>query len=39
MVAGIALGHRATIATRNVRDFADLHVPVVNPWDEPGRHS
>lgn len=31
-IAGIALAHRATIATRNVRDFADLDVPVINPW-------
>lgn len=34
MIAGIALSARATIATRNVRHFHDLHVPVVNPWDE-----
>jgi predicted nucleic acid-binding protein len=32
MIAGIALAQRATVATRNVRDFADLSVPVVNPW-------
>jgi len=31
-VAGIALARRATIATRNVRHFADLKVPVVDPW-------
>ena len=29
-IAGIALTRRATLATRNVRHFAD--VPVVNPW-------
>jgi predicted nucleic acid-binding protein len=34
MIAGIALAQRATLATRNVRHFADLGVPVVNPWDE-----
>jgi toxin FitB len=33
MIAGIALAHRATLATRNVRHFAGLRVPVVNPWD------
>jgi hypothetical protein len=32
MIAGIALAHRASIATRNVRHFADLTVPVVDPW-------
>ena len=32
MIAGIALAQRATLATRNVRHFADLSVPVVNPW-------
>jgi predicted nucleic acid-binding protein len=31
-IAGIALSHRAALATRNVRHFADLGVPVVNPW-------
>ena len=32
MIAGIALAQPATLATRNVRHFADLDVPVVNPW-------
>lgn len=32
-IAGIALARRATLATRNVRHFADLKVPVVNPWE------
>jgi predicted nucleic acid-binding protein len=31
-IAGIALARHATLATRNVRHFADLKVPVVNPW-------
>jgi toxin FitB len=31
-IAGIALARRATVATRNVRHFADLKVPVVDPW-------
>jgi predicted nucleic acid-binding protein len=31
-IAGIALARRATLATRNVRHFADLKVPIVNPW-------
>jgi predicted nucleic acid-binding protein len=32
MIAGIALAQRATLATRNVRHFDDLSVPVVDPW-------
>ena len=32
MIAGIVLATRATLATRNTPDFADLKVPVVNPW-------
>ena len=32
-IAGIALARRATLATRNVRHFQDLKVPVVNPWE------
>jgi len=32
MIAGIAIAHRATLATRNARHFADLPVPVVDPW-------
>lgn len=32
MIAGIALAHRATLATRNTVHFGDLEVPVVNPW-------
>ncbi|MGE0388149.1 MAG: type II toxin-antitoxin system VapC family toxin [Gammaproteobacteria bacterium] len=31
-IAGIALARRATIATRNVRHFSDLEVPVIDPW-------
>jgi predicted nucleic acid-binding protein len=32
MIAGIALAQRATLATRNIRHFDDLTVPVVDPW-------
>jgi toxin FitB len=32
MIAGIAPANRATLATRNSAHFADLSVPVVNPW-------
>ena len=31
-IAGIALARGASIATRNVRHFDDLAVPVINPW-------
>lgn len=31
-IAGIALARHATLATRNVRHFRDLEVPVVDPW-------
>jgi predicted nucleic acid-binding protein len=31
-IAGIALARHGTLATRNVRHFADLNVPVVDPW-------
>src|SRR5437868_11154029 len=34
MIAGIALAHQATPATRNIRHFDDLPVPVVNPWSD-----
>ena len=32
LIAGIVLSRRATLATRNVRHFADLNAIVVNPW-------
>jgi toxin FitB len=31
-IAGIVMARRATLATRNVRHFDDLDIPVVNPW-------
>jgi predicted nucleic acid-binding protein len=34
MIAGIALAQRATLATRNVRHFDDLTVPIVDPWQD-----
>ena len=32
LIAGIAIARRAAIATRNVKHFADLSTPVLNPW-------
>jgi predicted nucleic acid-binding protein len=36
-IAGIALARRATLATRNLRHFGDLHVPVIDPWEDHDR--
>ncbi len=32
-IAAISRVHDATLATRNVRDFAGTGVAVVDPWD------
>jgi predicted nucleic acid-binding protein len=32
LIAGIAVAHRAELATRNIRHFEGLDVPVVNPF-------
>ncbi len=32
-IAGIAIAHGATLATRNTRHFVDLPVPVIDPWE------
>ena len=34
LIAGVVLARRATLATRNVRHFVDLTVPVVDPWKD-----
>jgi predicted nucleic acid-binding protein len=36
LIAGIALARHATLATRNVRHFRDLKVPIVDPWATRG---
>jgi predicted nucleic acid-binding protein len=33
MIAATAIEHDLTLATRNVKDFADLGVTVFNPWE------
>jgi predicted nucleic acid-binding protein len=33
-IAGITLARRATLATRNLRHFADFKIAIVNPWTE-----
>ena len=32
-IAAIARLHNATLATRNVRDFEDCGIRIVNPWE------
>ncbi len=32
MIAGIVLSSRATLATRNIRDFDDIPAKLVDPW-------
>jgi predicted nucleic acid-binding protein len=32
LIAATALEHGLTVATRNVRDFADLGVQLFDPW-------
>ena len=34
LLAATALRHDLTLVTRNTKDFADLGVPIVNPWDK-----
>ena len=33
MIAAVAVVHRLTVVTRNVRDFEGLGVAVVDPWE------
>jgi len=33
VLAATAIHHNLTIVSRNVSDFADAHVPVMNPWE------
>ena len=35
VIAAIALAHEAPLATRNTSDFADLGLPLINPWTIP----
>jgi len=32
LIAATAVVHDLTIVTRNVADFADIGVPVIDPW-------
>jgi len=33
LLAATAIHHNLTIVSRNVGDFADTHVPILNPWE------
>ena len=33
MIAAIAKNHNAMVATRNVKDFKDCGVKIINPWE------
>jgi len=37
MIAGIVLSRRATLATRNIRDFDDISATFVDPWTASAR--
>ena len=32
-IAAIALSHNATLATRNIKDFKECDLDLINPWD------
>jgi len=33
IIAATALEHNLTLVTRNVKDFEDLGLSILNPWD------
>ena len=35
VIAATALAHGASLATRNVADFANIGLELINPWDTP----
>jgi predicted nucleic acid-binding protein len=38
MIAAIAITHGAALATRDTRDFADLGLDLINPFEAPVAH-
>jgi|688.fasta_scaffold491572_2 hypothetical protein len=37
MIAATALEHGLALVTRNVSDFAGIHVKLINPWEVEGQ--
>jgi hypothetical protein len=35
LIAATAMVHDMIVVTRNVADFAETGIPVINPWDRP----
>jgi hypothetical protein len=35
LIAAICRAHGAVLATRNVKDFAETGIEIVDPWAEP----
>jgi hypothetical protein len=33
LIAAIAISKNAVLATRNIADFCDCHLILVNPWE------
>jgi predicted nucleic acid-binding protein len=33
LIAATAMVHTKIIVTRNIGDFSDTGIPVINPWD------
>lgn len=33
-IAAIAVNHKATLVTRNVKDFSGLNANIIDPWDQ-----
>lgn len=36
MIAAITMANRMALVTRNIKDFTDIDLPVINPWQEAG---
>lgn len=34
LIAASALTHKMTVVTRNLSDFANIGVPLINPWED-----
>lgn len=35
LIAATALAHRLTLVTRNTKDFKEIEVQLINPWNPP----